>query len=169
MKAGAALLIALALAAGIAQAQATENPMSPAIESGSTVQLEYTLKDDTGKVLDSNKGQAPLTYTQGKQEIVPGLENALNGMRAGEEKQVAVKPEDGYGAVDPAAQTEVPKALLPSDSLTVGKELVARSRGGETLLVRIKETTVIIDLNHPLAGRTLLFDVKVLGVEAPQK
>lgn len=172
MRVAAMLLIALGLALGVAQAQPQEKPMSPAIESGSTVRLEYTLKDSTGKVLDSNKGGTPMTYTQGRQEIVPGLENALNGMRAGDEKQVTVKPEDGYGHVDPSAQTEVPKTMLPPEALTVGTELMARARGGETRLIRvkeIKETTVIIDLNHPLAGKTLHFDVKVLGVEPPAK
>lgn len=72
-----AVLIIMALAFGVAQAQPKEKAISPAIESGSTVQLEYTLKDEAGKVLDSNKGQSPLTYTQGRQEIIPGLEKAV--------------------------------------------------------------------------------------------
>jgi len=172
MKARLLLLFVLALVPGIVQAQLKEKAMSPPIENGSTVQLEYTLKDDAGAVLDSNTGRPPLTYVQGQQQIVPGLEKALNGMRAGEEKNVVVKPEDGYGAVDPAAQTEVPKQMLPADALTVGTQLVARSRTGETMLVRVKEVkeaTVIIDLNHPLAGKTLHFDIKILGVESPQK
>lgn len=172
MKSTLVALGSLVLMLGVAQAQPTEKPMSPAVESGSTVQLEYTLKDDAGKVLDSNKGRDPLTYIHGQQQIVPGLEKVLNGMRAGEEKEVTVKPEEGYGPVDPSAQAEVPKAMLPADALTVGAQLVARSREGETLLVRIKEikeTTVIIDLNHPLAGKTLHFGIKVLGVEPPKK
>ena len=172
MKLAASLFIALALAPGVARAQPTEQSVSPAIENGATVQLEYTLKDDTGAVLDSNKGGSPITFTQGRQQLVPGLEKALNGMHPGEEKQVTVKPEDGYGDVNPTAQTEVPKAMLPPDSLAVGSQLVARSRGGESMLVRIKEikeSTVIIDLNHPLAGKTLFFDVKITGVEPPKK
>lgn len=172
MKIVAVMLSALVLALGVAQAQPKETTMSPAIEAGFTVQLEYTLKDDDGKVLDSNKGRSPLTYTQGRQQIIPGLEKALGGMRAGDEKQVTVKPEDGYGPVDPSAETEVPKQMLPPNALTVGTQLVARSRDGESMLVRIKEvkeTTVIIDLNHPLAGKILHFDVKVLGVEPPGK
>ncbi|MBI4609281.1 MAG: peptidylprolyl isomerase [Candidatus Rokubacteria bacterium] len=166
------LLFVLALVPGVAQAQPKEKAMSPVIESGSTVQLEYTLKDDAGTVLDSNKGRGPLTFVQGQQQIVPGLEKALNGMQAGDEKQVTVKPEEGYGALDPSAQAEVPKQMLPADALTVGTQLVARSRTGETMLVRVKEVkdaTVIIDLNHPLAGKTLYFDVKVLGVEPAKK
>ena len=168
----AVALTALLLGFGFAQAQTPEKPMSPAIEEGAMVQLEYTLKDDGGTVLDTNKGRGPFTYTQGQQQIVPGLEKALGGMHAGEEKQVIVKPEDGYGPVDPAAQTEVPTEQLPPDSLKVGAQLVARSPDGGTMLVRIKEVkenTVIIDLNHPLAGKTLHFDVKVLGVEPPKK
>ena len=167
-----AAIFGIMLAFGVARAQPTGQAMSPAIERGSTVQLEYTLKDEAGKVLDSNEGQSPLTYTQGKEEIILGLEKALNGMRAGDQKQIAIAPEDGYGAVDPSAQTEVPKTMLPPGPLTVGKELMARGQGGETMLVRIKEineTTVIIDLNHPLAGKTLHFDVKVVDVAAPKK
>jgi len=172
MRSATVTLIALVLALGVAHAQSKEKSMSPAIETGSTVQLEYTLKDDNGKVLDSNKGRDPLTYTQGQEQIIPGLEKALTGMRAGEEKQVTVEPEDAYGAVDPAAQTEVPKEMLPPDALQVGTQLVARSPMGETRVVRVKEVkgaTVILDLNHPLAGKTLHFDVKVIGVEPPNK
>jgi FKBP-type peptidyl-prolyl cis-trans isomerase SlyD len=172
MKFTVVALSALVLAFGVVHAQAEEQPMSPAIETGSTVRLEYILKDDTGQILDSNNGRDPLTYTQGEEQILPGLEKALTGMRAGEQKQITVKPEEGYRPVDPAAQTEVPKEMLPPNALTVGTQLTARNPGGQSTLVRvkeIKEKTVIIDLNHPLAGQTLHFDVKVLGVEPPKK
>src|SRR5215510_11510958 len=82
---------------------------APAIETGSKVSLEYTLRDDDGKVLDSNKGRDPLTYVHGEQQIVPGLEKALDGMHAGEQKEVVLAPADGYGALDPQAVAEVPK------------------------------------------------------------
>lgn len=166
------IALTLGVALGIAEAQPKESPASPAIENGSKVRLEYTLKDDGGKVLDSNKGGEPLTYTQGQRQIIPGLEKALDGMRTGEEKNVTVKPADAYGEADPGAVTEVPKEMLPPDALRVGTELVAQSQGGDRRIVRvkeIKEKTVLIDLNHPLAGKTLFFDVKVLGVESPTK
>jgi FKBP-type peptidyl-prolyl cis-trans isomerase SlyD len=143
----------------------------PAIEKGSTVQLEYTLKDGAGTVLDSNKGQSPLTYTQGERQIMPGLEKELVGLHAGEEKKVVLNPEEAYGPADPSAQTEVPKNLLPPEALTVGARLLARNAAGEQRPVtvkEIKEQTVILDLNHPLAGKTLVFDLKVLGVEPPK-
>ena len=179
MKTLAALLLAtVTVLVGVPGARADEAKPAeeakaePAIETGSKVSLEYTLRDDGGKVLDSNEGREPLTYVQGEQQIVPGLEKALAGMHPGEEKQVVVAPADGYGDVDPGAMAEVPKAMIPADALHVGTELVARNREGATRLVRIKEIkdeTVIIDLNHPLAGKTLHFHVKVVGVEPPGK
>lgn len=176
MRTLAALLFAITLA-GLASVAAEEakpeaTTTAPSIEAGSKVSLEYTLRDDEGKVLDSNKGRSPLTYVQGEQQIVPGLERALVGMHAGEGKKVVVPPDDGYGALDPAAVTEVPKELVPAEARVAGTELVARSPQGATRLVRVravKEETVVIDLNHPLAGKTLHFDVKVVGVEPPEK
>ena len=172
MRVTGAIALALLLGGCIANAQPKETPLSPAIENGSTVKLEYTLTDDAGKVLDSNRGQDPLTYRHGQEEILPALENALKGMHAGDHKDVTLPPADGYGDVDPKALTEVPKELIPPESLKVGAELVARSPVAGPRLVRvkeIKEKTVVIDLNHPLAGKTLHFDVTVLGVEPAQK
>lgn len=162
-------LLALAtvlLVASPALAQ-TPAPGNVAIQNGSSVSLEYTLKDDSGQVLESNKGKTPLTFTQGHRQIIPGLERELIGMRAGEEKQVVVKPEDAYGDVVPNAQTEVPRDAIPKEGQKVGTTLIARSGAGEprpVVVKEIKETTVVLDLNHPLAGKTLYFDVKVLDV-----
>ncbi len=172
MKIAGVVGLTLALALGGAEAEEKEKAPSPAIENGAKVQLEYTLKDDGGEVLDSNKGREPLTYTQGQKQIIPGLEQALSGMHAGEEKKVTIKPVDAYGEVNPSAVTEVPKEMLPPDALKVGTQLVAQSQAGDRRIVRIKEVrekTVVIDLNHPLAGKTLFFDVKVLGVEPAKK
>lgn len=171
MKIIATVLTLIALALHAAQAEPQQQTPTPTIENGSSVQIEYTLKDDAGTVLDSNKGRNPLAYTQGEHRIIPGLEKALNGMKAGDEKQVTVKPEDGYGEADPQAVTEVPKESIPSTALVVGTKLVARNQTGEARMVVVKEVreqTVVLDLNHPLAGKTLHFDVKILGVEAPK-
>jgi FKBP-type peptidyl-prolyl cis-trans isomerase SlyD len=141
------------------------------VQNGSSVSIEYTLKDEGGQVLDTNKGKSPLTFTQGQQQIIPGLERELIGMHAGDEKKVVVKPEDAYGPIVPNAQTEVSKDVVPKEGLKVGTALMARSGSGETrpvVVKEIKENTVVLDLNHPLAGKTLFFDVKVLGVDAPK-
>src|SRR5262245_59454068 len=108
------------------------------VSPGATVKIEYTIKDDRGNVIDTNRGEAPLSYRHGQRQLVPGLENALNGMHVGDTKSVKVLPEDGYGPVLPEAQTEVPRSMIPGDSLEVGAELIARSSTGERL-VRVKE------------------------------
>ena len=156
-------LLLLAPAAASAQGK-------PTIEKGSNVQIEYTLKDAAGAVLDSNKGQDPLRYTHGAQQIIPGLERELVGLHAGDEKTVVVKPEDAYGGTNPAALAEVPKTAIPEGGLVVGARLLARSAAGDArpvVVKEIRETTVLLDLNHPLAGKTLFFDVKVVDVTAP--
>ena len=89
-------------------------------------------------------------------------------MPAGSEKKVTVKPEDAYGQVNPQAFQEVPKDKLPPEALKVGTVLTARGPEGQSVPVRvheIKENTVVMDFNHPLAGKTLVFDVKVTEVK----
>jgi FKBP-type peptidyl-prolyl cis-trans isomerase SlyD len=138
------------------------------IENGSLVRFEYTLSDETGKVLQSNKGKEPITYTHGQREVIPGLEKGLSGMEVNEEKSFCVQPEEGYGPVDPEAFKEVPKTEIPAAALKVGTALSARGEEGENHVIHVREVkkeTVIVDFNHPLAGKTLNFDVKVLDIE----
>ncbi len=166
-----AALLALVASTAFAQNPPTAPDNLSTVQTGSSVSIEYTLKDEGGQVLDTNKGKNPLVFTHGQQQIIPGLERELVGMHAGDEKKVVVKPEDGYGPVIPNAQTEVPKEAIPREGLKVGTPLMARSGSGETrpvVVKEIKENTVVLDLNHPLAGKTLFFDVKVLGVEPPK-
>ena len=160
-------LVALVVVLAAAPAGAQPNA---AIEKGSSVKIEYTLKDDKGTVLDSNTGKEALAFTQGAQQIIPGLDKALLGMKAGETKKVTVKPEDAYGPVDPKAEAEVAKDVLPQGAAVVGTRLLARGQDGQPRPVTVKvvkDTTVLLDLNHPLAGQTLFFDVKVVSVEPP--
>ncbi len=163
----AAALVALSASTAFAQ---TQSPLP--VQNGATVSLEYTLKDEGGQVLDTNKGGNPLVFVQGQRQIIPGLERELVGMRPGEEKKVVVAPDDGgYGPVVPGAQQEVPKDAIPKEGLKVGTQLTARSGSGEARPVTVKEikdSTVVLDFNHPLAGKTLFFDVKVLGVQTPK-
>ena len=163
----APLALSLLLAAAPAMAQP-----KVAIEKGSSVKIEYTLKDDKGAVLDTNAGKDALAFTQGAQQIIPGLDKALLGMKVGDTKKVTVKPEDAYGVVDPKAEAEVPKTALPEGAAVVGTRLLARGQDGQPRPVTVKtvkDTTVVLDLNHPLAGKTLFFDVKVVSVEPPAK
>jgi FKBP-type peptidyl-prolyl cis-trans isomerase SlyD len=142
------------------------------IREGSQVALEYTVSDETGAVIESNKGKQPLSYIHGKSQIIPGLEKELSGMKVGDEKKIQVKPEDGYGPVNPDAFQEIPKDKLPPEALKVGTTLMAQGPQGQGTPVRvheIKDTTVIMDFNHPMAGKTLSFDVKVSEIKTPEK
>jgi FKBP-type peptidyl-prolyl cis-trans isomerase SlyD len=93
-------------------------------------------------------------------------------MRAGEAKRVEIPPADAYGVVDPTAEREVPKDAIPPEGRHVGAQLTAKTAAGETRYVRVKEVkegTVVLDLNHPLAGKTLYFDVRILEVAPPSR
>ena len=161
----AALLLSTRLIGETAETEAQ-------IREGSQVSLEYTLSDEAGTVIESNKGKQPMSYIHGKSQIIPGLEKELSGMKVGEEKKIQVKPEDGYGPVNPDAFQEVPKEKLPPEALKVGTMLMAQGSQGQGVPVRvheIKDTTVIMDFNHPMAGKTLSFDVTISEIKTPEK
>jgi FKBP-type peptidyl-prolyl cis-trans isomerase SlyD len=138
------------------------------ISDGSVVRFEYTLLDEEGEVIQSNKGKDPVTYTHGQHEVLAGLEEGLSGMEVNEEKSIRLQPEKAYGPIDAKAFKEVPKTDVPAAALEVGTPLSARGPKGEDLIMRVhevKQKTVILDFNHPLAGKTLNFDVKVLAIQ----
>jgi FKBP-type peptidyl-prolyl cis-trans isomerase SlyD len=132
------------------------------------VTLEFTLKNAEGKVLESSKGGQPLKYIHGQKMMIPGLERELTGMKIGGEKHVTVKPQDGFGKINPKAVQEVPKEKIPPNALKVGAVLATRNPEGTVvpMTVReIKEKTVVMDMNHPMAGKTLVFDIKVVDIQ----
>lgn len=141
------------------------------IKSGSVVSFEYTLSDENGEVLLSSEGKEPVSYTHGRREIIPGLEKALDGMEVNEKKSVQVEPEEAYGPLDPNGFKEVPKDRVPAESLRVGTPLSTRGPNGEDLVIHVhevKQDTVVLNFNHPLAGKTLNFDLKVVDI-APEE
>ncbi len=131
------------------------------------VSLDYTLTVD-GEVLDSSEGNEPIEFIQGHGHIIPGLEQALYGMGVGECKSVVVSAADGYGEVDPNALLDVPRSEFPPNiPLEPGVELQVRDNDGHLMYARIVEVgadTVRLDFNHPLAGKELHFDVKVVSL-----
>ena len=137
-----------------------------AIEANQIVSLEYEVKDgDT--VVDSNVGGAPLVFMFGKGQIIPGLETGIANMAIGEKGDVLVQPADAYGELNPDAQQEVPKDQFAGIDLEVGMTLYGQGEDGGTVQVTVKEIgeeNVIIDFNHPLAGKTLMFTVTVNNV-----
>lgn len=163
-----AALLSTAVPSSAADAPKPREAAAPEVADGTTVSLEYTLSDDKGGQIESNKGGEPLVYAHGKHQIIPGLEKALAGLHAGQEKKVTVPPEEAYGKVDEKAFVEIEKEKIPAEALQVGTILRAQSPDGQARPVRlseIKEKTVVVDFNHPMAGKTLVFQVKVLDVK----
>jgi FKBP-type peptidyl-prolyl cis-trans isomerase SlyD len=138
------------------------------VKDGMLVSFEFTLKSPDGKLLETNKGREPLKYIHGQKKMIPGLERELTGMKVGDTKHVVVKPEDGFGKIDPTAVKELPKSEIPPDGMKVGAVLATKTPDGKIVpmtVLEIKEKTVVVDMNDPMAGKTLVFDVKIVDIQ----
>jgi len=137
-----------------------------AIEANQIVSIEYEVKDgDT--VVDSNVGGDALIFMFGKGQIIPGLENGIVNMEIGEKADLLVQPEDAYGEYNAEATQEVPADQFAGIELAVGMTLYGQGEDGGTVQVTVKEMkgeTVIIDFNHPLAGKSLMFSVSINNI-----
>ena len=140
-----------------------------AIEAeNSVVGIEYELKEKGGDtILDSNKGAAPLEFVTGKGRIIPGLEKELVGMSEGDSKTITVPAAEAYGEYDESAIQTLPKEQFEGIDLQKGMSLYGQGEDGHTIQVTVKDfddKSVTIDMNHPLAGKDLVFDVTVKSV-----
>jgi len=139
-----------------------------AVSAGKQVTIDYTLIVNK-EVVETSVGKTPLVYVVGSHSIIPGLESQLTGMRLNEEKDVVVAPKDAYGDVDPKALKEFPKTALPKGmDPKVGMILQATAPDGSQFpakIAEIKGDKVVLDFNHPLAGKELTFKVKILKIE----
>lgn len=131
------------------------------------VRMIYTLRDESGVTIESSVGREPLTYLHGLGNLVPGLEKALDGARAGLRTNVTVLPPHAYGEKDPQAVIRAARGDFP-DGLTLepGVEVQAETPDGPIsfIVVSLEGDEVVLDANHPLAGKTLNFDIEVLEV-----
>lgn len=136
------------------------------IQSGSTVKILYTLMVD-GQVVSRSGQDDPLTYTHGEGQVIPGLEEELQGLQAGDKTAFTVAPERGYGDYDPKAIREFPKTAFQNpDNLNQG-DLISAQSNEDSFMARVAEVRpneILLDLNHPLAGKTLNFEVEVVDV-----
>ena len=139
------------------------------VAAGKLVKLDYTLNVDN-KQVETSIGKQPLQFVLGKKVIIPGLEKGITGMHVGEEKMITVEPVDAYGLPDPKAVKEFPKTSMPKGlDLKPGMVLQANSPDGNSfpaVIKEVKDAAVLLDFNHPLAGKQLQFKVKIVGVEA---
>jgi len=136
------------------------------IQDNQVVSIEYEVRDGEN-VVDSNMGGAPLVFMYGKGQIIPGLEKGIKDMAIGDKADILVKAEDAYGEYNADATQEVPKDQFAGIDLTEDMTLYGQGEDGGTVQVivkEIKDDTVIIDFNHPLAGKELMFSVAINNV-----
>jgi FKBP-type peptidyl-prolyl cis-trans isomerase SlyD len=137
------------------------------IAKNRVVSFHYTLRDEQGQVLDASGERGPMSYLHGKNNIIPGLEQALAGKSAGDKVEVTVPPEQGYGLRSDALVQIVPRSKFPEGAeLAPGMQVRASGPRGARLVtvVRVERDFVTVDANHPLAGRTLCFSVEIADV-----
>ena len=138
-----------------------------AVALNTVVLIHYTLKNDSGEVLDSSERDSPLAYLHGRGNLIPGLERELEGKQSGDRLQVTIAPADAYGEYDEALVQRVPRSAVQGvKDLQEGMQLHARTdEGVQTLVVtQVDKDSVTLDGNHPLAGQTLHFDVEIAEV-----
>lgn len=139
------------------------------VDDGHVVSIHYTLRVD-GEVVDSSQDSEPLMFIQGMGHIIPGLEHELYDMQIGESRQVSVAPKDGYGDVDAEAFMDVPRDSFPAEiPMEVGTQLELKDKSGQPAHARIDAVTddnVRLNMNHPLAGKQLEFEVTIHALRA---
>jgi FKBP-type peptidyl-prolyl cis-trans isomerase SlpA len=136
------------------------------VENGNTVKVHYTGTFEDGQVFDSSlQRNEPITFTVGGKQVIPGFENAIVGMSVGENKKVTLLPEQAYGNIVNEMIQEVPKEFVP-ETVTVGEMLTTQTEHGQlnVIVKEVNETSVILDGNHPMAGKTLVFDLEVVEI-----
>jgi len=132
------------------------------------VKINFTLRDDTGEIIDSSVDNEPFLFITGKDHVIPGLEAAIEGMLIGSKKSIVLDPDEAYGDVDESAIQIVKKNQFPPNSeINIGDEFVANANDGVKLPFVISEINgddVTLDFNHPLAGQKLYFDIELLDM-----
>jgi FKBP-type peptidyl-prolyl cis-trans isomerase SlyD len=138
------------------------------VENGMEVAFDYEVYLENGELVDKSPPEQPLRYVHGRGQIIPGLEQALDGLEVGSSKELVLKPAEAYGEADPARILTVSKSQLPEDmEPEPGMRLQMMTPTGQTFIGVIKEVandSVKVDFNHPLAGQTLRFKIKIVDI-----
>jgi peptidylprolyl isomerase len=137
-------------------------------KQGDTVKVHYTGKLADGSVFDSSANRDPLEFTIGQGQVIPGFEQAVVGMKAGDAKTATIAPDDAYGPHRPNMVGAVDRSQLPQDiNPQVGQQLQVRQQDGHSMVVKVTEVgkgKVTLDANHPLAGKDLTFDIQLVDI-----
>jgi peptidylprolyl isomerase len=139
-------------------------------KNGDLVKVHYTGKLATGEQFDSSEGREPLQFTVGGGQMIKGFDVAIPGMAIGDKKTINISPEEGYGERNPEAIIEFPKTNIPPDmlpQLQVGMQLTLTNQQGQpvpVMIADIQEEIVVLDANHFLAGKELVFDIELVAI-----
>lgn len=181
------LLLAVLVAAGCISTAGPSNGTAAAgsglaldtVQAGDNVSVDYIGKLENGTVFDTSYAEvaknasifdprreyAPLNFTAGVGQMIQGFDQGVIGMKKGEEKVLTIPPEKAYGAVNPEAIVSVPLEILQKNNITAEVGMVLRTTSGSGRVTAVNGTDATVDFNHPLAGKTLVFDVKVENIE----
>ena len=163
-------LFVCSLVVGIAVSSARAEDEETAVVVGpeTIVAIQYRLMLEDGTLVETTDKEGPVSFRYGGGEILPALEAAVTGLGVGESKEVKVPPKDAYGELDPEGFKLIPLDSVPEDLRTPGQMLRATAPDGRPMVAKIEEVrddVIVVDLNHPLAGKTLVFSVEVVSVE----
>lgn len=139
------------------------------IAENTVVHMHYILKDENGNILDSSSGREPLAYIQGIGNIIPGLEKEMTGKNVGDKVKAIIAPEEAYGLREESMVQSVPKSgFQGEEELVAGMQVQVGTSDGEAIatVTKVEGDDVTLDMNHPLAGVTLHFDVEIMEVRA---
>lgn len=143
--------------------------MAQTAQKGDTVTVHYTGKLDDGEVFDSSRQRDPLEFEVGSGQVIPGFDRAVEGLEVGESTEVRLEPEEGYGQPRDDLLVDVERARFPTDSEPeVGQQVQVQVAPGENrvaTITSIEAEAITLDLNHPLAGQALTFDVELVGIQ----
>lgn len=143
------------------------------VKDGDRVKVEYTGKLKDGTIFDSSKGREPLSFKVGANMVIPGFEKAVNGLKLNQEKTFTIPCNEAYGPIRPELKMEIPRNKLPKDpEPKPGMMLVMKAPDGHQVPAKIAKVDgekVIIDVNHPLAGQDLTFEIKIVGINLPEE
>ena len=137
------------------------------VSNGKVVSIHYTLKDDEGTILDSSSGKDPLAYLHGANNVISGLETAMEGKKPGENFSVRIEPTEAYGEKDDTKLQTLDRSMFGEHEVQIGQQFHAADPEGNSIVVTVTNIDgdeIIIDGNHPLAGITLNFDVEVVDI-----
>lgn len=142
------------------------------VSTGDVVSVEYTIRLENECVIETTDGESPLIYTHGQHEILQGLEAGLDGMELEAAKVIRVEPVNAYGEIHPEGFFEVQRDRVPAEAQQIGMKLETTAPDGRVVfpyVAEIRSDVIVLDLNHPLAGKTLLFDVKVVRIQRGER